>query len=654
MKNYLLPLLVCFVTVQSKSVPEPPSVPIGPFDMTANTTSPQGKEKGYEKEKLFQGDIQDPGRRTGGKIGEAGTRTPWPDAIIPYVFDCSVLSIESALKATKDAIKEWEDRTCVKFVEKQPHHKVYLEFIRAAGCWATYVGYKGKKTQISIGNGCDYKHVMVHELGHVIGFWHEQSRPDRDNYITINYGNVIRSLRYNFDIVREQTNNYGERYDFNSIMHYPFNAFAIDRRQNTIFAKDPRLQSSARPYRKLSNSDVIQTNRMYKCDEIKSARAKTMKAIGEANKINWASTGGKCQDQHQHCKSWAKANFCELSPDPMLTSCPESCGVCGKVCQDEYKDCPAWADYGYCIRKPGTSDHIIKFMLSSCRKSCAVCIPAPTTKPTTKPTTTLPPTTTPKPTTKPATRPPTKARPVATKPVTTQEPHTTTKVITKNGISIPSTKFTGVLCKDRSKYCKDWANDGRCDTDRWVYDNCLKSCRRYTVCDRYMIKPIGRCSNAHGVYSKEIIPDSRLYAPTTFAPGGGWYARASSARLYKEDDHRLKNVGAWCAEPNNNREKYLQIDFGSEKIITALATQGRDVYFEHVKAYSLSFRLGVSWVHYRERGSRDRKIFDANCDHVTPVMNLLERDVRARYMRIHPTKYIGAACLRVEVYGCNP
>jgi hypothetical protein len=34
MKNYLLLLLLCFVTVQSKSVPEPPSVPIGPFDVT--------------------------------------------------------------------------------------------------------------------------------------------------------------------------------------------------------------------------------------------------------------------------------------------------------------------------------------------------------------------------------------------------------------------------------------------------------------------------------------------------------------------------------------------------------------------------------------------------------------------------------------------
>ena len=40
-----------------------------------------------------------------------------------------------------------------------------------------------EKQTVSIGNRCSTFGVLIHELGHVIGFWHEHSRPDRDNYI---------------------------------------------------------------------------------------------------------------------------------------------------------------------------------------------------------------------------------------------------------------------------------------------------------------------------------------------------------------------------------------------------------------------------------------------------------------------------------------
>ena len=53
----------------------------------------------------------------------------------------------------------------------------------------------------------------------------------------------------------------------------------------------------------------------------------------------------------------------------------------------------------------------------------------------------------------------------------------------------------------------------------------------------------------------------------------------------------------------------MQIDFGEKKRITALATQGRDVYFEHVKSYSLAFSDDRrTWHEYRE--GTDKKVSD--------------------------------------------
>lgn len=71
---------------------------------------------------------------------------------------------------------------------------------------------------------CTDPGVITHELGHAIGFWHEQSRPDRDKYVMIVWENILPGANlYFLKYRRSEINSHEVEYDYESIMHYPPN-----------------------------------------------------------------------------------------------------------------------------------------------------------------------------------------------------------------------------------------------------------------------------------------------------------------------------------------------------------------------------------------------------------------------------------------------
>lgn len=90
-------------------------------------------------------------------------------------------------------MKDYEKYTCLRF-KPRTNEKDYISLASDnTGCWS-YIGRIGGEQTINLQNpGCVGKGTIIHEIMHAVGFWHEQSRVDRDDYVTINFKNIRQS-----------------------------------------------------------------------------------------------------------------------------------------------------------------------------------------------------------------------------------------------------------------------------------------------------------------------------------------------------------------------------------------------------------------------------------------------------------------------------
>ncbi|MGH0116932.1 UNVERIFIED_CONTAM: hypothetical protein FKN15_026626 [Acipenser sinensis] len=165
----------------------------------------------------------------------------WPGGVIPYVIGGNFTGTQRAI--FKQAMRHWEKYTCVTFVERTDEESFIVFTYRPCGC-CSYVGRRGGGPQaISIGKNCDKFGIVVHELGHVVGFWHEHTRPDRDSHVTIIRENIQPGQEYNFlKMEPGEVNSLGETYDFDSIMHYARNTFSrLESKEEQVISLGPQV-----------------------------------------------------------------------------------------------------------------------------------------------------------------------------------------------------------------------------------------------------------------------------------------------------------------------------------------------------------------------------------------------------------------------------
>ncbi|CAG2175915.1 unnamed protein product [Oppiella nova] len=104
-------------------------------------------------------------------------------------------------------------------------------------CYATIGKDDDNPEMVSLGEGCYFPGTIVHELMHTVGFYHEQNRSDRDDYLSINWQNIDASYSEEFKKLRPDENQILTPFDYNSVMLYGPLSFSKDGQSITMAPK---------------------------------------------------------------------------------------------------------------------------------------------------------------------------------------------------------------------------------------------------------------------------------------------------------------------------------------------------------------------------------------------------------------------------------
>ncbi|XP_055356706.1 uncharacterized protein LOC129601824 [Paramacrobiotus metropolitanus] len=260
----------------------------------------------------------------------------WPNNTIPFEFSKkqNALMTPKELQIVLESMRIINHLTgnCVKFVQRTTEED-YISFQKGLQCMSN-IGRIGGKQVVTYSPACLKQHGDVqHELMHVLGFFHEHSRADRDEYVKIIWDNIAKSDRDQF-AKHENGNTYGLPYDYESVMHYKHNAFAKDSGIPTIVPTSRK--SKIGQNRDLSPLDVVRIHRRFRCaiahpkqfacDSSGNEKPGSCPVcpLAQTRKEDPCDSGKRIEDEGENDEMFtASESFPQFSQEPMTA---EQCG----------------------------------------------------------------------------------------------------------------------------------------------------------------------------------------------------------------------------------------------------------------------------------------------------------------------------------------
>ena len=189
----------------------------------------------------------------------------WDEGVVPYMYAAEVpMSLRRNVERAMLKLEEVADISFVLALRPKGAHLIvttrYMMNGKTNGCWAT-VG-KHAPARMNLG-WCSGQKELVHELLHVLGMWHEQSRPDAPTYLSPRpMGEGSSDIN---DCIIGEVRTRGMPYDFRSIMHYPINflgATLTEEGRNRLTAQKTQA-ARVGYYLEMSRLDVMGLQELY-------------------------------------------------------------------------------------------------------------------------------------------------------------------------------------------------------------------------------------------------------------------------------------------------------------------------------------------------------------------------------------------------------